>query len=338
MALADLTYAAVTAALSEFDTLGRDAFLARYGFKAARAYFLESDGRRYDSKAVAGAAHGYLTDNRPLKASEFSGGEQTVAAVLRNLGFEVVNSAEGQPRNPPWSRDELILALDLYMQHRPSIPGQASRPVAELSDLLNRLPKQPGSGSAETFRNPNGVYMKMMNLRRFDPHVAASGQKGLTRGNKDEEIVWNEFSGDPVRLAQVAGAIRKAVLTATDPALPLQDEDDQLAEAAEGKVLTRLHRSRERNRKLVETKKKRGLAQTGRLVCEVCDFDFAERYGERGRGFIEAHHTKPVHTLSEDGKTKLEDLALVCSNCHRMIHSSRPWLSIEELRKVTRRI
>jgi 5-methylcytosine-specific restriction protein A len=56
--------------------------------------------------------------------------------------------------------------------------------------------------------------------------------------------------------------------------------------------------------------------------------------GLRGKGFIEAHHTKPVETLVESSKTKLEDLALLCANCHRMVHAARPWLSIEALQKL----
>ena len=108
--------------------------------------------------------------------------------------------------------------------------------------------------------------------------------------------------------------------------------DDDFTEAPEGRVLTRVHLVRERNRKLVNRKKAAALSQSGRLLCEVCDFDFEARYGGRGRGFIEAHHTKPVHTLMEGAKTTLADLALVCANCHRMIHAARPWLELDELR------
>jgi predicted HNH restriction endonuclease len=40
----------------------------------------------------------------------------------------------------------------------------------------------------------------------------------------------------------------------------------------------------------------------------------------------------PVSTLRPGTKTKLADLALVCSNCHRMIHRRARWLTIDELR------
>ena len=64
MALLDLTsHDAVLRAVAEFDALGRDAFLAKYGFRRARGYFLLRDGRSYDSKAIAGAAHGTSIPN-----------------------------------------------------------------------------------------------------------------------------------------------------------------------------------------------------------------------------------------------------------------------------------
>ena len=74
------------------------------------------------------------------------------------------------------------------------------------------------------------------------------------------------------------------------------------------------------------------LQRTGRLTCEACDFDFEERYGKLGLGFAECHHRLPIARLSVTLRTRLSDLAIVCANCHRMIHRSRPLLTVEELR------
>ena len=60
MALSDPTREAVESAIAEFDRLGRGAFLRAHRFGEARTYFVEHRGRRYDSKALAGAAHGYI--------------------------------------------------------------------------------------------------------------------------------------------------------------------------------------------------------------------------------------------------------------------------------------
>lgn len=254
---------------------------------------------------------------------------------LLKLSERTANEDAAPARNPAWSRDELILALDLYFLNPESPPGKQSREVIELSGLLNRMGRALGMHGSNDFRNPNGVYMKMMNFRRFDPAYTAQGRIGLTRGNKEEELVWNEFAGARQRLAKVAAAIRAAVEqgAAELAALP---SDDEGVEASEGRVLTRLHRFRERNRKLVEERKAKALRDHGALICKVCDFDFEKRYGKRGHGFIEAHHTKALATLVENSTTKLEDLVLVCANCHRMIHAQQPWLSIEQLRAILR--
>ena len=109
MALSDLTAVAVRKAINEFDRVGSSLFLEKYGFRPARSYFLEFDERHYDSKAIAGAAHGYLGPGfEPLKSSDFSGGEQTVAATLRELGFEVIRTSGGSQPGPVWPGSTVI--------------------------------------------------------------------------------------------------------------------------------------------------------------------------------------------------------------------------------------
>jgi 5-methylcytosine-specific restriction protein A len=174
--------------------------------------------------------------------------------------------------------------------------------------------------------------MKLMNFRSLDPQYTQAGKKGLTAGAKADPEVWAEFAADPTRCAQVARAIAASLDQENDSDLIETDIDDGTDEAAEGRVLTGKHRRRERNRKLVERKKQQALRNLGKLLCEACGFDFGAQYGQRGSGFMECHHTKPLSTLVEGAKTHLKDLALVCANCHRMIHRGKHWLSIEELR------
>lgn len=104
----------------------------------------------------------------------------------------------------------------------------------------------------------------------------------------------------------------------------------------EGKLKEKLHRYRERSSTLIKEVKKEALEKYGKLECECCGFDFSVTYGELGADFIEAHHLIPVSELHSDGEeTKKEDISLVCSNCHRMLHKRRPWLGIGELKKLT---
>jgi 5-methylcytosine-specific restriction protein A len=231
-------------------------------------------------------------------------------------------------QNPPWGRDELILALDLYIRSKGNPPGKTSPEIVKLSSLLNQI--AGGGSKGEDYRNHNGVYMKLMNFRRFDPIYQAQGKTGLTRGNKLEKAVWNEFAALPDRLTKTAKAI---VANLDDESAPISNNEiDQIEEAEEGRILTRAHLVRERSRKLVEAKKTDSLRRTGKLTCEACGFDFKQAYGERGDGFIEVHHSVPVHQLLPGTKTKLADLHLICANCHRMIHARRPWLSMPQLK------
>ena len=236
-------------------------------------------------------------------------------------------------RNPPWSRDELILALDFYLIHREHTPGKQSAEIAELSAILNQMAQALGADRDKTYRNSNGVYMKLMNFRRFDPDYTKEGKVGLQRGNRLEGELWSYYAGDVALLSSVSQAIRKTV---QDGELrgDLPDFEDGSEEAVEGRVLTALHTRRERNRRLVDRKKSQVRKRDGRLKCEACGFDFEETYGDRGQGFIECHHVKPLHTLAEARTTRLDDLVLLCSNCHRMVHARRPWLTVDDLRSV----
>jgi hypothetical protein len=90
--------------------------------------------------------------------------------------------------------------------------------------------------------------------------------------------------------------------------------------ATEGRRKLVSHLIRERNRGLVERKKRLVLEAAGRLACEVCGFDFRERYSTLGDGFCEVHHRLPLSEAESQVQTRLEDLAIVCANCHRMIH------------------
>jgi len=226
-------------------------------------------------------------------------------------------------RFPAWNRDELILALDLYLSS--GWLDDSHPKVQELSGVIQNLPLHPGWRGNPSFRSPDAVSMKVANFQALDPAYPGRGLAGVSKGDQE---VWDEYHSNPELVAQMAQAIRQGA--ATPAAETSADGEDS---AAEGKILTRVHQARERNQKLVRTLKKRRLDEFGTLMCEACDFDFVTRYGERGHGFIECHHNVP---LSQSGETttRIDDLALLCANCHRMIHVRSPMLTVAELRKV----
>jgi 5-methylcytosine-specific restriction protein A len=99
--------------------------------------------------------------------------------------------------------------------------------------------------------------------------------------------------------------------------------DDPDWGAIEGERRLELIRHRARERMLRDAKlDSHGRNYNGHLPCEVpgCGFDFLVAYGELGRDFAQVHHKKPLADLSSPTLTRLSDLAVVCPNCHAMIH------------------
>lgn len=116
----------------------------------------------------------------------------------------------------------------------------------------------------------------------------------------------------------------------------LTTEEPEVRESfPEGKRIERLHYSRERNPKVVRLAKAKFKANHGRVFCEACGFDFQKKYGEIGEDYMEAHHTLPLSDIKEEQiETRIEDIVLLCCNCHKMVHRRRPWLSVEKIKSL----
>jgi 5-methylcytosine-specific restriction enzyme A len=109
------------------------------------------------------------------------------------------------------------------------------------------------------------------------------------------------------------------------PTVPAVDSSDLELSWFEGKwkrafVYHRRREAKARREKIQEALRING----GKLVCEVenCGFDFAKRYGALGEGYAQVHHLLPLSKAPKEGREiKLSDLAVVCANCHVMIHA-----------------
>ncbi len=174
--LKGLTVEAVDGALAEFDDIGREAFLAKYHFGDAKGLYLVRDGKRYDSKAVVGAAFGRLPGRTALDSGHFTGGVASVVRVLEKLAYVVID--ERPARNPRWAPEEIILALDLYLTHGQLDDRDAE--VVELSATLNALEVHTERPDAERWRNQNGVALKLANFAHIDPGYPG---QGMDRGS-----------------------------------------------------------------------------------------------------------------------------------------------------------
>lgn len=131
--------------------------------------------------------------------------------------------------------------------------------------------------------------------------------------------------------AHFSPAIIELAPSAAPEEAPPEAEPSLSMQAEEGRVSLEEHLVRERNAALVNAKKADVLRATGRLACEACNFDFAVTYGKVGNGFCEVHHTKPLGSRNGSESTSLKDLAVLCSNCHSIIHRTKPMWSVAAL-------
>ena len=70
-------------------------------------------------------------------------------------------------------------------------------------------------------------------------------------------------------------------------------------------------------------------------ACGVCGYDMAELYGEIGEGVIHVHHLRELAALGEEYEVDpINDLRPVCPNCHAILHTSSPAMTIKQLQKV----
>jgi 5-methylcytosine-specific restriction protein A len=229
-------------------------------------------------------------------------------------------------RDSEWTWDELILLLDLYFRFDPQSLSSRHPEVKALSSLL-KASNLPGALRTQKFRNAIGISMKIGNLMHLDPDYPG---EGLPAHSKRDAQIWNEFSANRPECSALAAAIRARLS-------PIPEKEPASIETTidtwfEGSVLLQVHRRYERNARIVAAKKAEAIEKRGDVLCEVCDFSFVKTYGTRGNGFVECHHTVPLSELATRTRILLEDLALVCANCHRMLHHGWPLLTVQELR------
>jgi predicted HNH restriction endonuclease len=181
----------------------------------------------------------------------------------------------------------------------------------------------------------NGAYGKLGHLIAdavgFDP-----GASGSVRRDWWRCLSTGDHSGDSfvwLMRPELAAALVSLELVDphTDGAVDLVDLDIPEEPAAiEGRLSLRSHLARERSRSLVEAKKNSSPDRR----CEICGFSSLSVYGV---DYCEVHHLVPIAKLDGSTPTRLEDLAVVCANCHRIIHYGAAPLTLDQVRAKLRR-
>lgn len=345
MALSDLTREAVLRAILEHDAIGRDAFHTRYGYRNARAYVLVHEGRRYSSKAIAGAGHGFLAEaSAPLRASEFSGGERTVARKLEQLGFEVVVDAKSGPVDAPYEVGRTYSRREeIHGEFGGQQQGGISTPEGPFVFLFTgEMGEQYGYKDGWT----DGVFLYVGEGQRGDMEFVRGNKAIRDHAINGKELLLFEavkrngsyrYAGEfacagwHLRDARDAdGATRRVIVFEL---VPLEtDEDDQSGVETEAETsLAALRKAafgaavatsvaNVRDARQVYYRRSRQVKEyvlaRAKGRCEACGRE-APFTRTNGQPYLEPHHTRRV---SDGGPDDPRCVAAVCPNCHREIH------------------
>lgn len=135
-----------------------------------------------------------------------------------------------------------------------------------------------------------------------------------------QDVYWSPPASGTSVSASAAAQLERLWASHLHVEAEVGSGDPELS-ALEGAVRLRLirHRSRERALRRAKLDEASG---AGGLRCQVpgCGFDFEATYGVLGRGYAHVHHLVPLASLDEPTAVRLSDLAVVCANCHAMIH------------------
>jgi len=239
-----------------------------------------------------------------------------------------------------------IAAIAYYDARGEPVVGDCRELTEEEYDEAWRQ-RRPRSGSARAslryvayrMKKPDIIYVKQ------GPWIVGKGEivkpydydPRILEGAHDEweHFVRVDWESDFPTFRLVLGADLAAVLRLDGERLRKirQAESDarekaKAVEAEEGARYTTEATFRARNRALIEAKK-----ASSDYRCDVCGMGFEDVYGPIGREHIVAHHKYPIGRRKCASKTTMHDIALVCDNCHAMLHREDPPLSIGALRR-----
>lgn len=225
-----------------------------------------------------------------------------------------------------WLYDELVLAADLVSRNNWNGVRANSDDAQALSALLRRGQLHIETEFPDTFRSPASIQRKTFDIATADAEYAGKP----TRGGRMDARIIAEFRAHKATMQARASAVRALLVTGEKIQAHDLEQDDP--GVREGGIIEVVARRRERDPALRARKIEATTAAGLPIACEVCGFDFGVTFGERGAGYIEVHHVRPLHVSGETA-TRLSDLALLCANCHRICHRGA-WITPSALRQL----
>lgn len=232
--------------------------------------------------------------------------------------------------NPDWTREELILALDLYFDLDQGQMHKGHPNVIRVSNELRELNIHQEIPDLKKFRNPSGISRRLGNFKTMDSGYEG---EGLPNSGKLAKIVFKEFANRRDKLRKEADLIRQ---------LYLGQKSKKSNTAAEFKVsyksefIFQYHKNRETDPLVTKVKREIVLSESKKLKCEVCGFDSFAFYGEMGNDLMEIHYSKELKNEPGLESSDMKDFIIVCSNCHKVLDKNYGLLNTTDLKKIIR--
>jgi 5-methylcytosine-specific restriction protein A len=232
--------------------------------------------------------------------------------------------------NPDWTREELILALDLYYELDQGQMHKGHPEVIRISNELRALGIHKTIPDIVKFRNPSSVSRRLGNFKTMD-----SGYKGegLPNSGKLAKEVFEEFANRRDKLRKEASIVRQLYLKS-------EAETSSAAEpraSYNSEFIFQYHKNRETDPLVMKVKKEMVLFETKKLKCEICGFDSLTFYGEIGNDLMEIHYNKEPQNEPNLEVSDMNDFVIVCSNCHKVLDKNFGLLNSADLKKISRK-
>ncbi len=196
-------------------------------------------------------------------------------------------------------------------------------------DKAIRLNEAWGVGAAQVRYSDDGHWYATLSrfpAALFDAHgYVLFATEGEYR-TSPHISVGKQISVPKPGISKIPGYVR----VADSDASPNLDVDIHTIAATEGRRRLVLHLQRERNQTVVRNKRK----QAASLDCEVCGFSFGRVYGSAASDYCEVHHLLPLSDVEYTTRTRMEDLAILCANCHRVVHQHNPPYTLNQVRSM----
>ena len=223
--------------------------------------------------------------------------------------------------NPSWTRDEVILGIDVALNHSQESITPKSSFIIELSKLLNNLPIIPKEKRDSSFRNPVGVSGM---LNKFLSMLAKPNQKFPV--GKLFFDVYDDYYPNLLQLSATTDSIRRNYLIIrNNPSYILFS----IPYFKEGIVLSVIHTLDDKKYVNKET----DLAKS----CDICGINPENIYStEQSSFFLQSHYCiDPINYYPGD-ELKPCNYIKVCPNCHEILHLFRPWRTQETIETILR--